>query len=117
MRLRFLGPVCVLHASGLTALGADGNPSDDFYQAIRRDDFAAVEKLLQAHGPNLKDRRGSTPLMYAAASGSEAMMRRLIQAGADPKIRNAFSASALHWCGGIHSRMKLLVENGADVNL
>ncbi len=117
MRLQFFRPFCVLLASGLAALAADSNPSDDFYQAIRRDDFATVEKLLQAHGPNFKDRRGSTPLMYAAASGSEAMMRLLIRAGADPKISNVVSASALHWCGGIHARMKLLVEHGADVNL
>jgi ankyrin repeat protein len=98
-------------------VSAAGNAGDDFYDAIRRDDFAAVNRLLEANGPNVKDSRGGTPLMYAAAVGSEAMMRRLIEAGADVNAKNAFDATALHWCGANLARMKLLVDRGADVNL
>ena len=40
------------------------------------DDSAAVTKLLQSGADvNVTDDRGDTPLMYAAAVGSEAMMR------------------------------------------
>jgi ankyrin repeat protein len=91
--------------------------SDEFYQAIRRDDTAAVDQLLKAHGPNVKDNRGNTPLMYATAVGSEAMMRRLLDAGADVNAKNAFDASALLWSGGNLARVKLLVEKGADVKV
>jgi ankyrin repeat protein len=91
--------------------------SDDFYNAIRRDDAAAVEQLLKAGGANAKDSRGNTPLMYAAAVGSEAMMKRLLEAGADVKAKNAFDATALVWCGSNLNRIKLLVERGADVNV
>ncbi len=95
---------------------ADGDVSDQFYQAIRRDDFATVDKLAKAGGVNVKDGRGGTPLMYAAVVGSEAMMRRLLDAGADAKARNSFDATALMWCAGSLERVKLLVDHGADVN-
>src|SRR5215831_3570157 len=98
-------------------VSAAGNAGDDFYDAIRRDDLAAVNKLLEANGPNLKDSRGGTPLMYAAAVGSEAMMRRLIDAGADVNAKNAFEATALHWCGASLARIRLLVDRGAAVNV
>src|SRR5262245_942533 len=86
-----------IFAFGLTLQAS--NLSDDFYEAIRRDDVPAVEKLVKANGSNVVDNHGSTPLMYAAAIGSESMMRRLLDMGADPKLKNSFDASALHWCG------------------
>lgn len=116
MRPAIWTSVFVLLSASLAAPALEDG-SEAFYNAIRRDDFAAVDRLLKLHGPNLADNHGSTPLMYAAAVGSEAMMRHLIQSGADAKVRNAFDASALHWSGGELSRMTLLVNHGADVNL
>jgi len=116
MRSKTWAFVCALIAAGSVALAA-GNPSDDFYNAIRSDDTAAVDRLVKAHGVNLKDSHGSTPLMYAAAVGSEAMMERLIDAGADVNARNSFDATALHWCGGGFHRIKILVDHGAMVNV
>ncbi len=95
---------------------ASADVADDFYYAIRRDDAPAVDKLIKSNGVNVKDDRGNTPLMYAAAIGSEAMMKRLVDAGADVNAKNAFDATALIWCGGNLSRIKMLVEKGADVN-
>src|SRR3954469_25048567 len=92
-------------------------PSDDFYNAIRRDDTVAVDRLIQSAGANVKDNHGNTPLMYAAAVGSDAMMRRLVDAGADVNAKNDFDATALLWSGASLGRIKLLVEHGADVKV
>ena len=98
------------------AFAADATISDRFYDAIRRDDAAAVQALLKAGASvNVKDNRGGTPLMYAAAVGSESMMRRLIEAGADVNSKNSFDATALMWCSDSFGTAKLLIEHGADV--
>jgi ankyrin repeat protein len=55
--------------------------------------------------------------MYAVTVGSEAMMRRLIDAGADVNAKNSFDANALLFCSGSLPRVKMLVEKGADVNI
>ena len=102
----------------LPCLVAAAGVNEDFYKAIRADDASAVTKLLQSGADvNSKDDRGDTPLMYAAAVGSEAMMRRLIGAGADVNVRNSFEASALLWCSNSLPRVRMLVEHGADVNV
>jgi len=102
----------------MSCLAAAPDVSDDFYKAIRADDLAAVTKLLQSGADvNGKDNRGDTPLMYAAAVGSENMMRQLIEAGADVNARNSFQATALLWCSSSLPRVRLLVEHGADVNV
>src|SRR5512140_3196197 len=109
---------CAFLALLAPCFAAEANLSDQFYDAIRRDDAAAVQKLIAGGASvNLKDSRGGTPLMYAAAAGSEAMMRRLIDAGADVNARNAFDASALLFCTNSMGRVKLLVDHGADVKL
>jgi ankyrin repeat protein len=96
---------------------AIAQPGDDFYNAIRRDDTAAVDRLIRSTGVNVKDNRGNTPLMYAAAVGSEPMMRSLLDAGADVNAKNDFNATALLWCGANLPRIKLLVERGADLKV
>ncbi|MBL8293431.1 MAG: ankyrin repeat domain-containing protein, partial [Bryobacterales bacterium] len=110
-------PVAFL-ASFLSLLpAADSTPSEQIYQAIRNDDAPAVVRLLNSGiAVNSKDSRGTTPLMYAAAVGSEPMMRRLIKAGADVNAKNNFEAMALHWCAGSPAKVRLLVEHSADVN-
>src|SRR5579883_446774 len=76
--------VSIAACIALSCAAAAPNASDDFYKAIRADDISAVTKYLQSGVDiNVKDDRGGTPLMYAAAVGSEGMMRRLIEAGAD----------------------------------
>ncbi|HEY2982087.1 MAG TPA: ankyrin repeat domain-containing protein [Anaerolineales bacterium] len=69
------------------------------------------DSLVSSADPN-----GATPLMYAALYGNEAVMRVLLDKGADSKAKSARGASALHW--GIHdiAKVRLLVSRGCDVN-
>jgi ankyrin repeat protein len=107
----------LLPALTIGLYAAESNVSEQLYNAIRRDDWAAVQTLLgSGANVNLIDSRGRTPLMYAAAVGSETMMRRLIEAGADVNVRTNFGATALMWCSNSLVRVKLLVDHGADVN-
>ena len=106
-----------LCALAIAVQAAETNITDQFYNAVRRDDASTVQTLLRAGaGVNVKDSRDRTPLMYATAVGSEAMMRRLIEAGADVNAKTSFDATALMWCSNSLPRVKLLVEHGADVN-
>lgn len=93
---------------------AELTPGEQIYQAIRNDDVAAVVRL---GATGIRDNRGATPLMYAAAVGSEAMMRRLIEAGAAVNDKNNFGATALLWCTSNPGKVRLLVEHGADVGV
>ncbi len=110
MRIR-----AVLLLCGVTALAA-GASSDDYYKAIRTNDLAQLKSLIAGGDVNLKDRRGATPLMYAAAAGNVDAVRALLAAGADPKAKNAFDATALMWGVTNLEKVRLLVDAGADVN-
>jgi ankyrin repeat protein len=102
-------------AAGL--YGAEPSLSDKFYNAIRSDDQAAVDKLLAGGaGVNARDSRGNTPLMYAAAVGSQGMLRKLLDKGADAKAKNTFDSTALMWCSNDLAKVRLLLDKGADVN-
>ena len=87
-----------------------------FYDAIRANDLASLERLIADSGPKSKDSRGTTPLMYAAAVGSVAAMQTLIDAGADVNAKNDFDITPLMWCAADFTKVKLLVAKGADVN-
>src|SRR5580698_1367173 len=54
--------------------------------AVRRDDLSTADALLKA-GADVKaaNRYGVTPIALAATNGNPAMLRRLLDAGADPK--------------------------------
>lgn len=90
--------------------------SSRFYEAIRNNDISAVRSLIRSAGVDVRDRRGTTPLMYAAAVGSREMLTTLISAGADVNAKNAFNATALLWCTGDLEKVRALLSKGATVN-
>src|SRR5690349_7530026 len=87
-------------------------PAEDIFQAIRNDHLGAVKGA----DVKLRDRRGNTPLMYAAGFGSVDSVRLLLQAGADVNARNGFEATPLMWAASNAEKVRLLVEKGADIN-
>ena len=107
--------ICVFSGA---AWGADGaNQSDAFYSAIRANDLPKLQSLLAGGASaGLKDPRGLTPLMYAAAVGSSGAMKALIDKGADVNARNAFDSTALMWSVTDIDKVRLLLDHGADVN-
>jgi ankyrin repeat protein len=91
--------------------------SRDFYNAIRENDLARLKSITASGADvNLRDARGSTPLMHAAAVGSLDAMKILLKAGADVNAKNGLDTSALIWGALDPAKVRLLVEAGADVN-
>ncbi|HEY2012688.1 MAG TPA: ankyrin repeat domain-containing protein, partial [Bryobacteraceae bacterium] len=86
---------------GLCLIAGGQTPAEPVFQAIRNNDLPSLKQQL-SHGAdvNAKDRRGVTPLLYAAAFGSLEAVRALLDAGADMKAKNAFDATALIWAAG-----------------
>jgi ankyrin len=81
---------------------------------------AMVEKLLAAGAnPNVVMATGESPLMAAARTGSAAMVKALLNHGADVKAReNVRGQTALMWA--ISQKhpdiVRVLIEHGADVH-
>ena len=86
--------------------------------ALRRGDRGAFEKLLREYpkSAQAKGSGGSTPLMYAALYGDARSIRLLLDAGANPNIRNDAGATALLWAVDYPENVRLLLEHGADAN-
>lgn len=68
----------------------------------------AAEALLEAGARvNARDFWGKTPLFRAASSGDAATVRRLLQWGADPRIRDQAGLCAANWAHGPEVRALL----------
>jgi len=67
--------------------------------------------IVNARGP-----RGATPLMYAALYGDATVLAAMLEAGADPNIRNDSGSTALLWAIEDIDKMRLLLDHGANVN-
>src|SRR5262249_46612728 len=109
-RMGRLSPRVLLLASCAALLSAAG--PEDVFQAIRNNHLDALK------GADLKvrDRRGDTPLIYAAGFGSPEAVKLLLDAGAGVNDRNAFDATALIWAANNPAKVRLLLARGADVN-
>jgi len=83
---------------------------------VRANDLKLLKVALSETGVDTHDRRGATPLMYAAAIGSFEAMSLLLNEGANVNSRNAFDATALMWASGDPAKSRLLIERGANVN-
>src|SRR4029079_5524185 len=93
-------------------------PAVAAFAALRPRDRAAFladvvgnSRLSTLRGPG-----GATPLMIAALYGDAALVKTLLDAGADPAIANDVGATALHWAAGDLEKVRLLLEHGADAD-
>lgn len=108
--------LCCLFLITFTSAAVAADVSDFYYDAIRNGDRAAVKNLITARGPNVKDRLGSTPVMYAAAFGDADVVSMLLAANADPNCANELGATALMWAVNDVEKVRLLLANKANVN-
>lgn len=93
-----------------------GGTGSEMLQAIRNGDVAYLKAHLTKAEVEVRDQRGATPLMHAAAFGNLEILKLLIDAGADVNARNNFDATALLWAARDSEKARLLIERGADVN-
>ena len=77
----------------------------------------ATELLSGGASVNTRDRRGFTPLMWAAANGETAMVRQFLDAGAAPDARAPDGTTALLLAAGNGSDdiVRVLVTRGASI--
>jgi len=107
------GAACLLAA--LTSAAFAQEPADRYYDAIRRNDLPALRALIKSGSIDARDKRGGTPLMYAAAYGSMDAVRALLAAGASVDAVNDFGATALMWGITEPEKVRALVAAGANI--
>ena len=86
--------------------------------AIRGNDRVAIDARLRAQPRVARSRGagGATPLMAAALYGDAALVKALLQAGADPNAVDDGGMTALMWAAPRVDTMQLLLDAGADVH-
>ena len=90
----------------------------ELISAVKSRNPRAVQKLLKA-SPELargQDAGGSTALHHAAAFSTPAIVRQLLDAGADIEAKNRFGQRPLHWAFTDREKTSLLLERGAELN-
>lgn len=85
--------------------------------ASRYGNTAAVQKLIAAQPDlvNSRDRAGSTPLHHAAGFGTLAMVKLLLENGADVNAVNQRKSTPLFWALADEAKVRLLLEKGASI--
>ena len=87
-------------------------------EALRLGHTAAVRKMLSSRSKSVngRGRGGATPLLYAALYADAAMVKALLQAGADPNLSNDGKATPLMWAIDDAEKTKLLLDAGAEID-
>ncbi|PWU00289.1 MAG: hypothetical protein C5B51_25515 [Terriglobia bacterium] len=87
------------------------------FQAIQKNDAAAVKRLLDnGLSPNVRDAEGTPAVMAAALYADAGCLQLLLDRGADSNLANTAGATALMWAIPAADKVKTLLAHGADVN-
>ncbi|RHY28528.1 hypothetical protein DYB32_005903 [Aphanomyces invadans] len=109
----------------LIQCGCDPNAKDGagwtaLHYAAEHGAVKAVNVLLDQPQVDLntRDVAGWTPLMCAASNGHVPVLARLLEMGADIRVKSAEGRTALHWAAtrGIDAAVGFLVLGGANVD-
>ena len=106
-----------LAISSALAFSVTAGDGSELFQAIRNGDIAFIKAHLTKAEIEVRDGRGATPLMHAAAFGNLETLKLLLDAGANANVHNDFDATALLWAARDPDKARLLIERGADVNV
>jgi ankyrin repeat protein len=88
------------------------------WTAIRAADHQAVSRLLADRTlANVRDRKGSTPVLHAALYGDVALLQLVAEHGGDINAADHAGATALMLAAGDLAKVQWLVEHGAQVNV
>lgn len=113
-----LGELQLLEAKGYSLTAPDGEQNTPLHLAAYKNQKAVVDYLLGRPGilKDPLDKRGTTPLMLAAAAGNLGCVESLLAAGCDLKLKTPDGATALHKAAaqGQLAVVDKLLEAGAD---
>lgn len=94
--------------------------NDKLFDAIRNGNFEMVKAITTAHPEliNIKDQRGSTPLLLATYYGHQDITEEILKHKPDINAKDGSGNSALMGVcfKGYPVIAKLLIDNNADVN-
>src|SRR5262245_45500645 len=112
--------VRTLIKQGADVNAAQGDGMTALHWAAETGNVEMAQVLIRAGGStSAVTRRGShTPLHVSARAGRGAVVKALLDAGADPNARTSSGATALHQASGAGNleAVQALIAKGADVN-
>lgn len=113
-----LGELQLLESKGYSLAAPDAEQNTPLHHAAYKNQKAIVEYLLSRPGilKDPLDKRGTTPLMLAAAAGNLSCVESLLAAGCDLKLKTPDGSTALHRAAaqGQLAVVDKLLEAGAD---
>lgn len=113
-----LGELQLLEGKGYSLTAADGEQNTPLHMAAYKNQKAVVDYLLSRPGmlKDPLDKRGTTPLMLAAAAGNLSCVESLLAGGCDVKLKSQDGSTALHKAAaqGQVAIVDKLLEAGAD---
>jgi mono/diheme cytochrome c family protein len=104
-------------AGGMPAPPID-HEAEELTALVRNGDRTGIEEMLRRNPRVARTRAagGSTALMFAAEYGDAGLMKKLIDAGAEPGAANSSGATALMWAVPDTDKMRLLLGSGVDAD-